>query len=532
MRWSTAVIAAAMGTSLVAAGCSGSSGGGSGGADGEFASGGTFTMVLTDDLDTLDPYLKGPRGWEKLVYDSLINLKADGSIASGLAEKWSATATTATFTLREGVTCSDGTPLTAGQVATDLNFVSDPKNKSTQYGVNTPTVPLKVTGDDASRTVTVTVSSPFGFLLQAIGQVPIVCPKGMQDRAMLAKGADGTGPFTLTNVVPSQSYTFKVRKDYAWGPDGAKTSVPGMPETVVLRVVTNETTAANLLLSGEVNLARITGDDQQRLAAEGLKKFEEPLSGAWLWFNQRDDHPTTDKRVRQALVSALDLEEVVKVNTGGNGSAASGLVTRTPRFCARDTVSGKLPKQDAAAAGALLDQAGWVKGADGVRAKGGKPLTISIHYSPAYSSSYEKPTAELLAQQWTALGAKVEQTSDTRAGFGETQKNGNFDVYIQGYFLYLPSQLVAFASGRDPSQGGQNFAGIDNKQYAALAAKAVTMTPPEACDYWAQAEQAIIADLDIAPIANRPRPWYLKNAQAESVAFDIPVPTSIRLLTQ
>lgn len=202
---------------------------------------------------------------------------------------------------------------------------------------------------------------PFGFVLNTVGQLPIVCPKGLTDPNVFKNGSAGTGPFVLTAVVPGQSLTFTVRKGNTWGPGGASTSAPGTPAKVVLKVVSDQTTAANLLLSGGANLAEISGPDGQRLERAGLRKVQRLGSGAWLWFNHLGGRPTAGKQVRQALVQALDLGQVVKVSTGGSGGPSTGLVTRQPRPCTADTVSGQFPKYDLAAAGALLDTAGWRK---------------------------------------------------------------------------------------------------------------------------------------------------------------------------
>ena len=99
-----------------------------------------------------------------------------------------------------------------------------------------------------------TTEQPVPFLLQSTGAgLFIVCAQGLADRTILATGTDGTGPFVLEEAVPNDHYTFRARDDYTWGPDGATTDAPGFPSEAVLRVVENESTAANLLLSGEVN---------------------------------------------------------------------------------------------------------------------------------------------------------------------------------------------------------------------------------------------------------------------------------------
>ncbi len=512
------------------AGC-GSSGKSGNGGSVNYAKGGTFTYAIPSDPGVFDPYnSQGMFAYSYFAYDSLVNLLQNGKFVSGLAEKWSADAHAATFTLRPNISCSDGAPLTARQVASAINYVVDPKNKSPQRGVNTPTVPLTADGDDATRTIRVEMKKPFGFILETIGQLPIVCAKALKDPKILKSGSDGTGPFVLTKAVPGQTYTFAVRNGYTWGPSGVTTSAPGTPATVVLRVVENETTAANLLLSGQVNLARILGADVKRLQAQGLKSIQRKAPQAWLYFNQIGDRPTADRQVRQALVQSIDIPQIVKVSTGGIGNASKGMVALNPRPCSGDTVAGRLPTHDVTAAGASLDAAGWTKGADGTRGKNGKPLNLNLHYVPALSP-YLQPAVELMARQWNAVGVHVKLTADTVATMFQVRyQTGNYDLYFGPFAVNLPNQVVPYFSGPVPP-AGTNDSGVHNPDYTALAAKAQAMTAPEACTYWNQAEQALYRNVDIAPISDTSQFYFLRNAQAQyGGGFKIPIPTSIRLL--
>jgi peptide/nickel transport system substrate-binding protein len=521
------LLAPVLAAGLIASGC-GSAGGERGT---EPATDSTFTMAHHTDPGSMDPYRS--QKWFNLAYlayDSLVNLQKDGTFASGLAEKWKVDARSATFTLREGVTCSDGHALTPADVAAAITFVSDPKNESSQYGVNVPTAPLTVSSDGSARTVTVIMrSEPFGFLLHTVGQLPIVCPAGLRNPDQLKTASSGTGPFVLTEVVAEQSYTFVRRDGYAWGPNGASTNAPGTPGKVVLKVVANESTAANLLLSGELNYARIIGDDGARLDGQGLDRLRVPAAGAWLQINERGGRPTADLRVRRALVQALDLEEVVRVSTGGAGTTATGLVALQPKPCQGDTLRGQLPGQDVAAAEQALDQAGWLKGADGLRSKGGKPLKLDLHYA-ATASTFEKPTAELLAKRWQAVGAKVALFGDAAATLTQTlYTTGNFDVYLGAAGFTLPSQAIPYFSGAVPP-AGVNLLGLRNTRYEALVAKAATSTPPGSCSYWNQAEQALWQGLNPVPISDRPASYFLNKASAEIAGLNVPVPTSLRVL--
>ncbi|MEV7781153.1 ABC transporter substrate-binding protein [Kitasatospora sp. NPDC088351] len=75
-------------------------------------------------------YRRRGRGGGRVVDGPLVHSAADGSMAPGVAETWSVEGGTARFTLREGVTCEDGAPLTASDVAAEYHHIADPANKS------------------------------------------------------------------------------------------------------------------------------------------------------------------------------------------------------------------------------------------------------------------------------------------------------------------------------------------------------------------------------------------------------------------
>ncbi|WP_283136402.1 ABC transporter substrate-binding protein [Rhizohabitans arisaemae] len=504
-------------------------GGGGEANDNATTTGGTFTMAQPGDPGVVDPY-RNVISLEvsALAYDGLVNVTPDRKVVSGLAETWQTEADSTTFTLKAGITCSDGTSLTASQVAAALEFVKDPKNGSTLYGLLVPTIPFTVKADDSARTVTVTMEKPFGFVLETIGRVPIVCAKGMADPAMLKNASSGTGPFTLSEVVPGDHYTFTVRKGYTWGPNGASTDAPGTPSKVVIQVVANETTAANLLLSGDVNLARISGADQDRMTAQNLKYMAITSRSGELWFNQRDKRPGSEAPVRKALTAALNLDELARVSTSGKGKRPTAIVGSDPKPCGADTLTGRLPAHDPAKAASLLDEAGWTVGADGVRGKNGKPLRMDLHYSAGGEGG--PATAELVAKQWKAVGVEVKLTADDSKALSRAMfETGDFDAFLVGLRFTMPYQVVPFVSGQVPPKG-QNFTGVDNADYQRLSTEAVRTSGDAGCALWNEAEQALFGNVDLVPFADLEVPFFLSGAEAQTDGWlQMPIPTSIRL---
>lgn len=509
----TTRIAAAGALALTLAACGAGGGGSAGG--GDLVDGGTFTMVLGTDPGNLDPHftsLASTMQVDRFLYDSLVNVDADGKLVAGLAERWTATTTEATFTLRKDVTCADGTPLTATQVAANITFVGDPKNASTRMGVFVPPGATAV-GDDAARTVTVTSPAPDSFLDRTVGGLQIVCAKGMADRTLLEQGADGTGMFTVDEVVPNDHYTLTRRADYAWGPGDWRADQRGLPDKVVIKIVGNETTAANLLLSGSANAAPFVGPEQQRLRSQRL--FERDLLAVVgeLWFNQKPGLPTADPELRRALVQAVDLDELSRVLTSGTGKRATGLVP--PRFgpCDGDAVGDRLPKHDVDAAKTVLDRA---------------PVSITLFY-PTTIGPTMQAGAELLQKVWGELGVDVTLKGGTDAETGQLVSGQlPWDAAFVPLNVQLPSQAVPFLSG-PPAPAGPNFASIDNPDYVAKAQEAGAIAGTEGCGAWHRAEQALYERVDVVPFANSSRPTFGKGAEFEITQGSVS-PSSIRMV--
>ncbi|WP_370948014.1 ABC transporter substrate-binding protein [Amycolatopsis sp. cg5] len=489
----------------------------------------TFSFGIGSDPGNLDPHmtvLSVTNQVARFLYDTLIDVDTDGKPIPGLAEKWEATTTTASFTLRPGITCSDGSPLTAATVAANIGFVGDPANKSPLLGIQLASG-TKATADEATRTVVVTSGARDAFLLRNVGGLPIVCDKGLKDRKLLAKGESGTGMFAMTEVVPNDHYTLTRRKEYTWGP-GQWKAEPGLPDKVNLRVISNLTTAANLLLSGELNAAAMPGPDRQRLEARKLFHGDFVAALGEIFYNQAEGRPGSDEAVRRALTQALDLPQLAKVLTAGSGKPSQGLVTNEPNVCAGDSIKGNLPAFDQAAAKSTLDGAGWKPGPDGIRAKGGKKLAMTVLYGTQLGPTMAS-TAELAQQAWKAIGADVTLKAVDSPGLSAVLfGTGEWEVSLGPIGLVLPSQAVPFMSGPS-APDGTNFAHIKNAEYERLVAEAAAMPGEAGCPNWLAAETALFKKVDVVPYTNSVVPFFGSGAKFTISQSSI-TPSSIRML--
>ena len=480
-----------------------------------YASGGTLTVAQAQDPGALDPQLtalSSTRAVARLAYDTLLNTDADGTLISGLADTWESTQTSVTYHLRSGVTCADGSPLKATDVAANFTFVGNPKNASPLLGIGAP-AGVKATADDAAGTVVLKTAAATPFLLETTGTgLMIVCGKGLADRTSLAHATDGTGMYTLTEQVPNDHYTFTRRTDYAWGPDGSTSTYEGVPEKVVVKIVASPATAMNLLLAKQVNIAGGGDAEVARAKAAGLQGQGQAAPAGELWFNQAEGHPGADDAVRRALVGSLDVTQVGSVLTGGLGVPSKGLVTLEPKVCEGDTVTGNLPQVTPAEAEQLLDQAGWVKGADGMRSKDGKPLAFTF-IVPASVGDNGAPGTELLASTWKTLGAsvKINQASDSvlQTALFST---GEWDAGFVPLGVNLPTQYTGFVSGATPPTG-TNFAHIENPAFDAAVEQASGLLGDAACAKYDEAEKALITDVDVAPLVDKQTVFYANGAE-------------------
>ena len=209
---------------------------------------------------------------------------------------------------------------------------------------------------------------------------------------------------------------------------------------MTVKVVTNETTAANLLLTGGANVASIGGPDRTRLNKAHLFSTVTAAQPNELFFNENPGHPGANPAVRKALVQALNLGQLGTVATSGRGLKMTQLSLQNFTPCAGNSVAGSVPAYNPSAARSAL--AG---------------TSIKLLYATDAGPSYP-PTAELAQQQLSSAGAKVSLLPQSTAALqGTIFGGGDWDVLIIGIGVANPSQISALISGPTPPHG-INFA--------------------------------------------------------------------------
>ncbi|GGN33983.1 peptide ABC transporter substrate-binding protein [Streptomyces fuscichromogenes] len=488
--------------------------------------GGTVTIATTAETPSFNPYAQFGLSLAPYAYDSLVDVARDGRVVSGLAERWRAGASTAGFTLRKGVTCSDGTTLTASGVARSLRYAGDPRHRLVGARTALPGVPFTVSADDAERTVSVRTASPYSFIVRTIGLLPVVCPAGLADPGALDRRSQGTGPYVLSGYASGGPYLFTRRRGYAWGPGGAGNAAPGQPERIVVTVVPQESTVANLLLTGGVNIAMVTGPDRARLTGHGLATAQVPTVVGLTFFNERSDRPLSDPVLRRALVGTLDRKGLANVAIGGDGTPARAL-TAPHSLCYSDVAAGNLPSRGSAVRD--LRAAGWTRDARGRLVRQGRPLRLRVLSSADFGSTLPS-VAELMAVTWQTLGVAVDLVGESRNAVVQAMYgSGDFDVVVgSSPGPPLPAQLVPYFSGT-PSSGGLNFAHVANPVYDRFVAQALRSPGSASCADWNRAAAALLRSADALPVADGTSTVYGYRTTFAVVPGGRIVPTSIRL---
>ncbi|EXG82228.1 ABC transporter substrate-binding protein [Cryptosporangium arvum] len=417
---------------LALAACGGSPGGS--GSSGTPQSGGTLTFAVGSDQGCVDPQQVGSN-------DSIYSLRQTvdsltdqdprtGRIVPWLAEKWevSPDAKTFTFHLKPGATFSDGTPVNAAAVKADFDAVPT-------LGVKAQLAIGYLSGLDETKvvdehTVEVSFKQPNAQFLQATSTFSL----GIVSPASAAKTPDqrctdgiiGSGPFVLDKYVANQSITLSKRKGYDWGSSLWTKKGEAYLDKLVFKVVPEAGVRTGSLQSGQVDAIGSVGlADESALKAGGVELKARANPGLVFGLTFNNSRPIAqDKAVRQAIVAAIDRQQIVEtVFPTGSKPATSVLAGTTPFY----TNLGSKLAFDASKAKSLLDGAGWKPGADGIRAKNGTRLSLTVTW--AANAGTNQPTLELLQQQLKAVGVELELKEIQIATFPQVLSSGSFDVF-------------------------------------------------------------------------------------------------------
>ncbi|KQN76514.1 ABC transporter substrate-binding protein [Devosia sp. Leaf64] len=327
-----------------------------------------------------------------------------------IAQSWeiNADATEYTFKLRDGVTFSDGTPLNAEAVAKNFDTFGL-GNKELGYPVAEA-----INNYDHSEvidplTIKFVFKAPAPGFLQATSVIGsgLVAPSVLDQPYNELGDATkiiGSGPFVVESEVLGQSLNLKAREDYAWGPESLAHQGRAYLDAIQYVVTPEDSVRIGALLAGQADVIRqIQAYDEAQVEQQGYEILSAPTRGVNNNVSFRPENPlVADLKVRQALTAATNSEEIVSTLFSSHYPRATSVIA--------STASGYVDLSDKLAfdqdrAKALLDEAGWVPGADGIREKDGKKLELNIYES--LPQPQNRATLQLLSQQWAQVGVKL-----------------------------------------------------------------------------------------------------------------------------
>ena len=365
--------------------------------------------------------------------DSLVDADPDtGEILPWLASGWEVdeAGLTYTFTLREGITFSDGTALDAAAVKTNLDQSAQQVEDGEGWyyqGLFDDYVGAEAT-DELELVVTFSRPNPSFLPTLATGQLAILAPSSFDLSYEQRDNGEfiGSGSFVLESYTPNEGIVLARREDYAW-PSGAATH-EGAPsiERITISFVDEQSVRESALQAGETDLAQNpTTQVADQLEAEGNGLIFRAQSGIpYSLVLNLTDPALQDIAVRRALSRAIDRQAIFEGVTGARQPASTSVLT--PSTTGYADVSEHLV-HDLDEANRLLDEAGWTAGADGVRVKDGRRLTFELilWWEPQEVSD----ALQLLKEQVAGAGIEITVREDI-GGAGGSWRDGKSQLHL------------------------------------------------------------------------------------------------------
>lgn len=422
---------------------------------GASAQGGELTYALATSPDTLDPHRTGLAVAVRVIRticDSLVVQLPDNTIKPWLATEWTISddGLSYTFKLRKDVKFQDGTPFNAEAVKFNFDRILDPATKAANAAALLQ--PYKSSEVIDEYTIKLNLSTPsrafLGNLSQAL--LGIVSPTAAKQYGdQLGQHPVGTGPFKFVKWDENADTKVERNPDYAWAPEIVTNTGAPYLDGIDFKIVPEEATRIGSVQSKQV-LAAETVPPQNILTLKKDPNFQllqvNTLGLPYTLFFIQERAPWNELKARQAVQLAVDVDAIVKTLYLGTYERAWSPLT--PGTFGYDPSLENSVKPDIAKANQLLDELGWVKGADGVRAKDGKKLTL--HYVDGTPNREKRnDIAVMVQQQLKQIGVdvEVEITKDVRT---VVYTNGNYDLYGNSQVNSDPNALYSFYHSYDP----------------------------------------------------------------------------------
>ena len=467
--------------------------------EGNFTDVRTFNSMLSSD--TASNQVIG------LMFEGLLNYRKNGDLIPALAAdlpKTSSDGLTYTFKLRPNLKFSDGQPLTSDdvkftyQLAFDSQYaaVASPRRGDlSKYiaSIDTPdpqTVIIKTTQ----------VFAPFLANHALYG----ILPKHVLGSMTAAQ--INTADFNTAPSVTSGAFKFvkwdkgqqvtMARNDNYWA---------GAPylDQWIYKVLPDSVAVTNQLKTGEIDIGPVDPGQFDALKTTSTVAMSEfPVPTFTFYAYQLDPSKPAgplfqDKAVRQALLYALNRDQIVSAVFFGHGTVANSV--EPPTSWAYKDKPATLIKFDKAKAESLLDSAGWAKGADGTRAKNGLKLKFTMITNAG--NKQRESMLQIMQQSWHDIGVEA---TPSLIQFPQLVSQivsiRTFDVFLVGFNWAQDPDVSPLYHSRNTAAGGFNGAFFKNDQADQLLDQALTTLDKTKRKQLYSQFQDLMSDLQPSPV--------------------------------
>ncbi len=348
-----------------------------------------------------------------LTFDGLLGINANGDNIPFLAQSLptvSSDSLTMTFKLRPNLKFSDGHPLTAEDVVYTYGLMILPETKDfvSRYRADLEGYLQSVTAPDP-QTIVFKFSKVLANFVDSHcrrGILPkhvlgSIAPKALNTHDFFSGPSVTNGVFKFVKWDKGQQVVL-ARNDNFWA--GA-----AHLDQYILKVVTDAVVLAQQLKTGELDTGQPDASQFDNLKTVSTIDALAHINPGWVYYQFNLDPNRApyklfgDKNVRKALHTALDREAMAKAVYFGQATPADSVEPPTT-WAYNPNVTPKY-KYDKAAAEKLLDDAGWAKGSDGIRAKGGVRMSFELNTNSG--NKVRENLIQVMQQQWKEVGVEA-----------------------------------------------------------------------------------------------------------------------------
>lgn len=465
-------------------------------------SGGSFTYAVTTDPETLDPQ-KTTNSAAYTVFDeifsTLIYQDLDLSYKGLLAEDWTTSDDnlSVTFNLREGITFHDGSPFNADAVKFTLERLQEEGARSPIYEDVMKVSEIEVVDD---TTITLIFSEPSATFFNAISNAygGIMSPSAVEAAGEdIGRQAVGTNTYTIGEWQTGSMVTLNAFPDFAAAPGYYDNQGAPHIESLSFKVLPESFSQVASLESGEIDAVDLTAADVPRIEADDRFEIFTSQSSGITYLSLNINRPLlSDIKVRQAIAHAIDRDEIVTAVF--EGGLAEPVYTALPPSIQgyNEELDDLMPHFDPEASKALLAEAGWEPGADGIVEKDGEPLKLTVHTTTATTRGQ---MVTLIQAQLRNVGIELEINQLELAALLDFTPAGDHDMILLGYVWGEPDALYLFLSS--DRIGTSNDAHYSSEELDELLRQGQqTLDTEQRLPIYHDAQKVIIEDLPWVPI--------------------------------